>query len=346
MKALIPLQQSHEHDAFETELKQVFVALYQTHLADAAQNINVYGTPYLGNRDLLQKSLVADGIGNFEAENVDLSVLKYLHMARRYRNGKRGLHLLNTYLRALWRDDYKAYQLYFVKDGVYAQDASLFSPTDIEEMGRSAEDFVLTSRVRIELSPDLTPVDAIPSDVANSLDDTLPARLFIHDIVVRRDVNGGMNIGQHSDFFSVTRETVVKFEVEEAVYLTSKPYPTDEFEALQTSVSIQSIEIKNVMVALDNIEPEAITSSAIIESVQLKNVLVSQEASIEAITSSAIIESAQLKNVLVNQEAPIEAITSNAAIESAQLKNVLITNDAQSEALSCSILIQEFHIDD
>lgn len=333
MNNLIPLEQSQEYDQIEAELKRLAIDLYQAYLADKAKNINVYGNPYLGNRELIEKSLVSDNMGNFEIKNATVEVLKYLLMARRYRNGKRGLHLLNTYMRGLWSDDYKAYQLYFDTRGTYAQDASLFSMAEIEELKQDIKHYILTSRVRIELDPNTTLADQIPSDVANSLDDTLPARLFVHDIIVKRDVHGGFNVGSYADYFSYTSETVVKFEVERAFYLTSRPYNAETDDAVKSGASMNYVQINSLIVDGGTLETESVESSFTADYAILRDLVIDTSIETESVESSFTADYAILRDVLLANSQPYDAIDSGASMNYVVIRDQLLTNSSPFESL-------------
>lgn len=182
MKDLIPLQQSHSHNAYESELKQLFITLWQRHLADKAHDVNVSHTPHLGNKNLLNRYLVSQNISNFNAASLDDDDMRYLAMAWKYRNGKRGTHFLHTYIKCLWGVDFEILPLWQRKNGTYPQE--LKTEQEITENRERLSDYFLTSRLRIVLYGDS---GYFSTEIARSLNKILPARLFVQE--VNRSIN-------------------------------------------------------------------------------------------------------------------------------------------------------------
>ncbi len=177
MNALLPLAHSHSHDQLEEELKNLMILLYQKHLEPRARDVNVTGAPFLGSSNIQTKALIHDGIGNFNSSVLSSESLQYLLLAYKYRNGKRGLGFLKTFLTVTWGSDFEINQLWQKKGGVYPSE--LKTKAEIEGEGLDANDYFLTSRLQLVLSEEVT---EFPADIARNLDSTLPARLFITDI--------------------------------------------------------------------------------------------------------------------------------------------------------------------
>lgn len=177
MNALIPLQQSHSHNTYEAELKQLFIQLWQKCLSEKARDVNVSHTPHLGGKTLLNRYLVSQGISNFNVASLNDDEMRYLSMAWQYRNGKRGTHFLHTYIKCLWGVDFEILPLWQKKNGTYPQD--LKTEQEIAENNEPLTDYFLTSRLRIVLYGDN---GYFSTEIARSLNKLLPARLFVQEV--------------------------------------------------------------------------------------------------------------------------------------------------------------------
>lgn len=119
---LQPLKQSHEHDCLETELKALFIALFEDTLRAKERDLNVYGMPHLGSFELVSRFVKEDGLAL--VNNDDEAAMRYLHKAWSGRNPRRGLHFIKTYLQLLWPNRSKAYQTWHRKDQIEAYPAA------------------------------------------------------------------------------------------------------------------------------------------------------------------------------------------------------------------------------
>ncbi|TDR30354.1 hypothetical protein [Hydromonas duriensis] len=171
---LTPLQQSAAYDAVEAQLKALTIRLWQKHMADAAQDISVYCAPHWGSRDLMLKNLKNDGIASFNTVNLERDNARYLLLAERHNNQKRGLHFLRTFIKCAWGNDFQINQLWQKKSEPYP--TCLKTADEITAEGEDRNDYFLTSRLSIELSGF---VRTFPSDVARSVRSVLAARLFV-----------------------------------------------------------------------------------------------------------------------------------------------------------------------
>ena len=178
MRDLTPLQHSAAYDKAEFELKQLTIRLWQKHFADPAQDINVYAAPHCGSRNLILKNLKADGIASFNTANMTFDQARYLLLADRHKNQKRGLHFLRTFIKCAWGNAFEVNQLLQPKHQKYPN--GLKTEFEIVDERLNRNDYFLTSRLRIELNGYLK---RFPSDVARSVRSVLAARLFVSDVL-------------------------------------------------------------------------------------------------------------------------------------------------------------------
>lgn len=107
--ALQPLAQSFEFDALETELKQSFMAVYESMIRPRERNLNLYGMAHLGSDDLMASALKADGIAMVKRSSTRM---QFLMKANRSRNPRRGLLFIKRYLQAIWPNIWQAEPLW------------------------------------------------------------------------------------------------------------------------------------------------------------------------------------------------------------------------------------------
>lgn len=177
MKQLLPLVYSHEANDIEHELKQLTIRLYQKHLASRSADINNYGMPHLGSKELLKRYLVSQGISNFNLSSLTEDEARYLLLAWRYRNPKRGTHFLHTFIKCVWGSDFEIAPLWQKKKGTYPQDTKTLH--DIENDRENINDYFLTSRLKIVL---YGTSGHFSTEIAKSLNKILPARLFVTEV--------------------------------------------------------------------------------------------------------------------------------------------------------------------
>lgn len=182
MRTMTPLAQSHAADGLEAEYKRLFVSMLQR-LSDGIDAVNCYGMPHLGNHDLLVRYLISQGLSNFAVSRMSEDDLRYLAMAWRFKNPKRGTHFLSAYLRAVWGTDFEIHPLYQKKNAQYPK--VLKTEAEIIEQKERVSDYWLTSRLKIILNGNSGYIDKL---VAESLNRALPARLFVDEI--SKNING------------------------------------------------------------------------------------------------------------------------------------------------------------
>lgn len=177
MKELIPLKQSHAFDAYEDELRRLFITLYQTMLAERASDVNCYAAPHLGGEKLLRQYLVSENMSNFNMQQVGNDKVKYLLKAWRYRNPKRGTHFLSLFIRMIWGNDFEILPLYQRKNAPYPTEVK--TEEEVRENKENLNDYFLTSRLRVTLYGSS---GYFSTDIAKSLNHLLPARLFVQEV--------------------------------------------------------------------------------------------------------------------------------------------------------------------
>lgn len=199
MRDLKPLEHSHEYNQLEREYKRLAIDLFKKNLMNQASDLNVYGMPHLGSQTLLTQYLIHENINNISDINVNRENLRYLTQAWKFRNGKRGLFFLKTYLRCLWGNDFDVIQLWQKKNEPYP--TALKSKEDIELSGESLNDYYLTSRLHIILYGN----EYFSDSVAENLNKTLPARLFIHEVEKRTIVVFNLDYATSSHIYSIVQ---------------------------------------------------------------------------------------------------------------------------------------------
>lgn len=187
---MLPLIESHEADQLESELKALFLKLFETHIRPDERYVNALGMPQHGLRDLIEQSLAADGLSIYRGADNAAGAGAYLLRAWRARNPKRGLALLHTYLQLLWPNVWTADQMWQRKDAPYP---SALVPQD-------GGNHFLTSRVHVTLPAKVTTggdVNAISSGLRASL----PARMVMNFAIVSSEEFG---LGVANLFFGGT----------------------------------------------------------------------------------------------------------------------------------------------
>lgn len=176
--------------------------LYQKLLYERAHDANVSGLPFLGSYELVTNSLVAGNVASFDTSSISDADMRYLLLAYKYRNGKRGIHFLRTFLKCVWGGDFEVNQLWQHKAKTYPLEQK--TRTQITEESLNIDDYFLTSRLRISLIAEVA--QEFPMDVAQMLRNTLPARLFIAEISQEQKSQGNIFFATHAVAYSVVFE--------------------------------------------------------------------------------------------------------------------------------------------
>lgn len=183
MRNLTPLARSAElprardYALAETELKQLFIRLWQDLLSGRAQDVNVYGMPHLGSASLARRVLAQEGVATFPDKSMSDEGARW--MLRATRDGRRrGTALLATLLKLAWGDTFNIQQLWQKKSARYPD--SLATLGEIEANGNDIADYYLTSRLRIAIN---SPDKPFPQPLREATRSVLPARLMVDTVV-------------------------------------------------------------------------------------------------------------------------------------------------------------------
>lgn len=174
-----PLVNSAEFNEVETELKQIFLDLFSTYLRSSERDLNVYGAAHLGSMDLLTKRIKVDGLAVF---GDDTNAVEYLYRAWNFRNPKRGMIFLRTYLQLLWPNAFVVDQLWQQKGVDYP--TALFTRSQIADSDPETN-YYLTSRIRVSID-DAAETGVSATRVLPALLSVLAARFLIELQVLKR----------------------------------------------------------------------------------------------------------------------------------------------------------------
>lgn len=172
---LLPLRNSAEYDQLESELKAIFLAVFNGMIRARERSLNLYGMPHLGDSELLERNLKADGLAVIRR---DASSLSFLLKSWRSRNPKRGLGFLQTYLQTVFPNDWTVDQLWHPIATADAYPAHRKAPAD-------PQTHFLTSRVRVGIDVSVVTSSDLTM-MARALRSTLAARLVLEIILSQR----------------------------------------------------------------------------------------------------------------------------------------------------------------
>jgi hypothetical protein len=174
LPALLPLKNSIAQNNFDTEneLRNLFIELFNTMLAEQVFNENVLGIAQLGSLDLIKRFINNDGLVLLPGEKEELAT-RYTYKAWKSRNNQgRGLYFLRTYLQMIFPNASAVEQL--------AQPKNLPYPSGlIPHVSADDINYYLTSRLLILLDYDLVTWQEIDrmSPVIRSI---VAARFVVH----------------------------------------------------------------------------------------------------------------------------------------------------------------------
>lgn len=163
---LAPLQNSHEADGLEAELKALFKLMFDGQIRPAERTINTVGTPHIGPFDQVERAVKSEGLALQRRGGED--AMRYLFRAWRARNPKRGLHMLRAYLQVLWPNGWTMDQMWQDK----AQPYPLLTKTN-------EGNHFLTSRVNVQISSAISDGSDVAA-AAPSLRSVLAARFLLN----------------------------------------------------------------------------------------------------------------------------------------------------------------------
>ena len=201
-RQLLPLVKSHRYGAVEAQFFALLIALFKAKLSGRFNDVNVYGAPHLGSRTLLRQYLVSQNVANFNTEALEENAMRYLLMAWRYLNGKRGTAFLETFIRCVWGNDFKILPLYCKKDGSYPESCATLP--EIAQLEHQESDYFLTSRLRVQLLDD---IGYFATEIGNGLNNVLPARLMVAEIAREVTLSADLYINIGGASYSVVFAT-------------------------------------------------------------------------------------------------------------------------------------------
>lgn len=171
---LKPLAKSFEENQIETELKAVFMEVFQKMLGEASFDMNVSGAAHLGSFDLVRRRVNSDGLSLLQNESEE-EATRYLYRAWMSRDNQgRGMHFLRTYLQLLYPNLCYVEQMWQEKDKEYP--LALHTSIEDEDFVVDPKTMYLTSRVEIAL--DLSIETRSITTLTNIFRAILPARLL------------------------------------------------------------------------------------------------------------------------------------------------------------------------
>lgn len=111
LPSLETLRHSGAVNEFEDQFRRLVLELYRDLLAETDYDINMLGMPHLGSIDLVRREMDADGLNLLRSDG-DEGKARYLYRAWRGRNRNgRGLYFLRTYIRLLYGDAARVFQI-------------------------------------------------------------------------------------------------------------------------------------------------------------------------------------------------------------------------------------------
>lgn len=177
--AMLPLVNSQEDDVIESELKDLFMTLFEEYLRNDERFMNDLGMPHVGSREMIEQSLAANGLAIYRGASVASGAGAYLLRAWLAYNPRRGLHLLKTYLQLLWPNVWTCKQMWQAKSATYP--AGL-----VEEDGGN---HYLTSRVHVTLPSTVTDGGDLAA-IQSGLRAALAARFVLNLAIVEKSSFG------------------------------------------------------------------------------------------------------------------------------------------------------------
>lgn len=190
---LEPLARSHEADDIETDLKAIFVEVFESMLRAAERRINTYGIPHRGTFQTVERFTKAAGLA-MERRTAREVYMAELFRAWLARNPRRGTKFLRHYLQLLWPNQWTLVQLWQDPGQTYPTGAGGESP------GR-----FLTSRLSLSLEID---DQGELNNMLGSFRAALPAK-FVLTASLRRSFTSDLRlaavfIGGEQQFFAGT----------------------------------------------------------------------------------------------------------------------------------------------
>ena len=168
---LTPLKNSFAVDDVENDLRNLFIDLFESMMAQTAFDMNVLGVGHLGSMDLIRKLVNVDGLALIDGPREETAT-RYLYKAWKSRNKNgRGFHFLATYLQLLFPNGYNIDQMAQAKSGTY--------PNQLSPLSRADSTKFSTSRVRVALDSSKATWENVIK-MAPILSSIIPARLILY----------------------------------------------------------------------------------------------------------------------------------------------------------------------
>jgi hypothetical protein len=168
---LTPLEKSFAVDEVEEQLKQMFIDLFNAHLAERAHDVNVLGMAHLGTLNLVRRIVSVDGLV-FIPNTREEAATRRIYRAWKAGNAQgRGLHFLRAYLQLLFPNSWTIDQQMQAKASPYP---TALSPA---QYTLNDPDKYLTSRIKVWVSSQASNAGSVGA-IAKILKDIIPARLI------------------------------------------------------------------------------------------------------------------------------------------------------------------------
>lgn len=180
--ALAPLVNSYEADQIETELKAMFIDLFNTYIRPTERLVNTAGTPHLGPFSQVEQAVKAEGLALVRRSNADEEAMRYVFKSWRARNPKRGLHMLRVYLQMLWPNSWTMDQMW--------QDTGVAYPTAL--VPADGGHHFLTSRLNVTVSNSYSDGSDVAT-VAPALRSAIPARMLLK-VTVKQQLSSELGL--------------------------------------------------------------------------------------------------------------------------------------------------------
>jgi hypothetical protein len=171
--SLAPLVHSFENNQLESELKQVFLTVFENLVRERERALNLYGMAHLGDDELVQRSLQGDGLAMIRR---DAAQMRFLLKAWRARNPERGMLFLRKYLQTVWPNEWHI-------DQFWHPIASAINYPEHKTLDGDPETHFLTSRVRAGVTVAVDDGTGLVA-IQKALRSTLAARIVLEMVLI------------------------------------------------------------------------------------------------------------------------------------------------------------------
>lgn len=171
--SLQPLAASFEENDIESELKRVFIIVFERMVRERERALNLYGMAHLGGDELLARNLHGDGLAVIRR---DAERVRFLLKAWRARNPRRGMLFLRTYLQTVWPNEWQI-------DQFWHPIATALEYPKHKVLQGDPETHFLTSRVRVGVSAEVDDGTGLLA-MQKALRSTLAARLVLEIVLL------------------------------------------------------------------------------------------------------------------------------------------------------------------